>query len=207
MATRRDLSPGRPASSASRAVTYEAVVARATRRFVAEGSLDIQGLADSLAVSRATLYRVITDQDRLLGDVLWVLTARTLRIAEREAVGTGVDRLMDISRRFHALVQDFPPLRRFTDLEPERAFRVLFTTSGRVHERTVARWSQVTRQAEATGEVQLPFDADQFSEMFVRLGETMLWSDLLGASAVDVALWERVQRSLFTLSLAPDAPR
>lgn len=186
----------------SRAVSYDEVVERGIHLFVREGTLRVADLTKALAISRATLYRVISDQDRLLGDVLWVLSARTLAEAEREAAGTGVDRMMDISRRYQAMVRDFQPLRRFTEAEAERAFRVLFTAAGGTHARTVGSWVRLFRDAQRTGELELPFDADQFAEMFVRLGETMVWSSLVGARAVDLALWEHVQRSLF--SLAPD---
>ncbi len=198
---RRDPADVPTSTPTARVVSYEHVVDRATRWFAAHGSVNPTDLAESLSVSRATLYRVISDQDRLLGDVLWVLTARTMRIAEHDASGTGVAWVMDVSHRFHDQVQGFDPLRRWTATEPERAFRVLFTASGGVHERTVAHWTSLLRHAEESGELTLPFEAGQFAEMFVRLGESMLWSDLLGASAVDVALWADVQRSLFTLTL------
>jgi hypothetical protein len=192
----------RRSGGSQRAVSYDEVVERAIHLFVREGTLRTIDLVAALAISRATLYRVISDQDRLLGDMLWVLSARTLAAAERAAEGTGVDRMMDISRRFQAMVREFQPLRRFTETEAERAFRVLFTAAGGTHARTVGTWTRLFRDAEAAGEIALPFDAGQFAEMFVRLGETMVWSDLVGARAVDLALWEHVQRSLFTL--APD---
>lgn len=201
MATRLHAPLARPAVTSSRVVSYEDVVERAIRMFVAEGSLSVPRLADALAISRATLYRVITDQDRLLGDVLWVLTARTMAIVEREATGTGIDRVVDIGHRFHAMVKEFAPLRRFTETEPDRAFRVLFTATTGLHDRSVQRWAGIFRAAEDAGELELPFDAGQFSEMYVRLGESMLWSDLLGHNPVDVDLWADVQRSLFTLRL------
>lgn len=187
----------------SRVVGYDEVVARGIHLFVREGTLRVVDLTQALAISRATLYRVISDQDRLLGDVLWVLSARTLADAERQAEGSGVDRMMDISRRYQAMVRDFQPLRRFTEAEAERAFRVLFTAEAGTHARTVGSWVGLFREAEGTGEIELPFDAEQFAEMFVRLGETMVWSSLVGARAVDVTLWEHVQRALFSLAPGP----
>lgn len=186
-----------------RVVSYEDVVREAVRHFVRSGGLDVRELTAALAISRATLYRVIDDQDRLLGDALWVLAARTLRLAEEQATGRGVDRLMDVGQRFHAMVQAFGPLQRFTEAEPERAFRVLFTAAGGLHERTVARWTELFHDAAASGEVELPFDAHQFAEMFVRLGESMLWPHMLTGSPVDEDVWRQVQRSLFSLPLDP----
>lgn len=204
MGGRRFLDDARRPSTTSRVRSHDEVVEGAARWFAREATIDMQAIADALAISRATLYRIAGDQDQLLGDVLWLLTARTTAIAEQAARGSGVERLMDTSRRFQALVRDFSPLRRFTEQEPERAFRVLFTAGGDVHRRTVAHWTALLQTAAAAGELTLPFPAEQFAEMFVRLGESMLWSDLLGGSPVDVALWEQVQRALFDLHLRED---
>lgn len=182
-----------------RVVDYDDVIRAAIHLFVETGSLDVSALAEQLAIGRATLYRIIDGQDQLLGDVLWVLADRTIGIAEDRARGTGVDRLMDISGHFHEMVRGFDALRQFTETEPERAYTVLFTHVGRVHERTVLRWTRLLRSAESAGELQLPFPADQFAEMFVRLGESMLWADLLGTTPVDVDGWQRVRRSLFVI--------
>lgn len=186
-------------------MTYDDVVRHGIRYLAQHGNLSPTGLAEAMAISRATLYRVIADQDRLLGDVLWSLAAASMDRAEREATGVGVERVMDVARRFHGLVQGFGPLRSLTQQEPERAFRVLFTPAGAVHERAVPRWAALFRREEQAGSMVLPFDADQFAEMFVRLGETMLWSDLLGARSVDVDLWDRVRRTMFTLTLDADS--
>jgi hypothetical protein len=61
----------------------------------------------------------------------------------------------------------------------------------------VAWWADAFRHAAAGGDVALPFAADELAEMFVRLGESMLWSELIAGRQVDVALWERTRRSLF----------
>lgn len=190
----------------TRVVDYAEVTRAAIHLFVETASLDVQQLANRLAIGRATLYRIIDGQDRLLGDVLWILAERTLTEAKRAAQGDGVDRLIDLSRRFHEMVRDFDALRRFTESEPERAYAVLFTPVGRVHERTVERWAALLADAEDSGHVQLPFPSEQFAEMFVRLGESMLWADLLGSAPVDVDDWQRVRRSLFTMGDRSQSP-
>ena len=182
-------------------VKYRDVVRAATHLFVEQGVLDMQELADTLAIGRATLYRLIAGQDQLLGDVLWVLTDRTIDMATNAAAGAGVDRLLDVSRHFHSMVRDFEPLRRLTTEKPDLAFRVLFTPAGGVHQRTVDRWTQLLDDAEAAGELKLPVDAAQFAEMFVRLGESMLWTDLLGTGDINVDEWDAVRRSLFAPGL------
>jgi hypothetical protein len=187
----------RPVAERRRVLSYEAAVHMAARRFARHGALDMQALADDLSVGRATLYRVVGGRERLLADVLWVLSARTLRMAADSTRSSGVDRFVEISRRFHDLVLAFDPLRRFTEEEPELAFRLLFMPAAGVHQRVVAWWADTLRRAAADGDVALPFAADELAEMFVRLGESMLWSELIAGRQVDVALWERVRRALF----------
>ena len=70
-------------------ITYEAIVAGARRHFLREGTIDMERLAQELAVSRATLYRAVDGRDRLLGDVLWSLAERTYAQA-RNAVSSQV---------------------------------------------------------------------------------------------------------------------
>src|SRR3954467_10934199 len=56
-----------------RAVSREQVTAGACRLFLERGTVDMDELALRLAISRATLYRVVHGRDQLLGDVLWRL--------------------------------------------------------------------------------------------------------------------------------------
>ena len=79
------------------------------------------------------------------------------------------------------------------------AFQVLFTPVGAVHERTVDRWAAIFEDAAVAGDLDLPFEGGQLAELFVRLGESMLWADLLGSRALDRGLWEAARRSLFRL--------
>jgi hypothetical protein len=51
-----------------RVITYEAIVAGARVQFLREGTIDMERLANELAVSRASLYRAVDGRDRLLGE-------------------------------------------------------------------------------------------------------------------------------------------
>lgn len=179
-----------------RVLTYEQALRRAVHQFVRDGAVDMTSLADEIPVGRATLYRVVGSRDRLLGDVLWVLAERTLERAEEEATATGVDRLIQISRRFKELTLGFEPVRTFLRAEPETAFRVLLTPAGRVSERVVGRWAETFTEAVERGELTLPFDVDRFAYIFVRIGEAMLYSDLLAGLEPDLDVSETAQRLL-----------
>src|SRR5690606_31732972 len=127
-----------------RVVDYPTALAAARRRFVATGALPMDALAGDLWISRATLYRVVGNRDRLLGDVLWRLAHATLRgvtRTARESGLVGVDRLLYLSRLFRTRVARFPPVQRFLHDDPADAVRILTTSAGGVHARMVAAWA------------------------------------------------------------------
>lgn len=157
-------------------------------------------LADDLWVSRATLYRVVGSRDRLLGDVLWYLARRTLDTAINDAQSaglTGVERLLAISQRFNDDVAAFAPMQRFLRDEPADAVRILFATPARVHERAVEAWAQLFRQALESGELEsLPFAVDETAFVFVRIGESILYGNMLAGIVPDGRLSEHLRRTL-----------
>jgi hypothetical protein len=182
----------------SRVLRYPDALTCARARFLADGTIDMQALADELAISRATLYRVVGNRDRLLGDVIWDLGARTLQRAIRETSPerTGVDRIIETSRRFNEYVVTFEPLRNFLRSEPLTAFRVLFSPAGRVHERAVAAWRMMLEETAERGEIVLPFDVDRVAYILVRTGESMLYADLIGGREPDIDLAAITQRAV-----------
>jgi AcrR family transcriptional regulator len=186
------------ARSLSRVLSYDDALSRARAYFLPNNTLDMKALSDELGVSRATLYRVVGNRDRLLGDVIWDLGARTLRRATQETSpdSTGVDRIIETSRRFNEYVVNFAPLRDFLRNEPLTAFRVLFSPTGRVHERAVSAWRAMLEEAAEKGEVVLPFDVDQLAYIIVRTGESMLYADLIGGREPDIELAAITQRAV-----------
>lgn len=153
-------------------------------------------LARALNVSRATLYRVAGSRDRVLGDVLWSQGSRAMRRIVATTPGTGVDRLVAIAERFNHGLVAYRPLRRFVHEDPATAFRVLFMAEGRVHARFVRLWRDLLLTAERAGELRLPLDVDDAAYVFVRVGESMLYADLLIGREPDIEVSARVQRAL-----------
>ena len=178
-----------------RVVAYDQVVAAAEALFHRTERLDMDELARAVSVSRATLYRVVGSRDRVLGDVLWRQGSRLLDRVAAAASGTGVDRVVLIAERFNRRLLGYPPLRRLLREEPQTAFRVLMMAEAGVHTRFVSRWRELLAQAEGDG-VRLPLALDDAAYVFVRIGESMLYSDLLGGREPDVALAAQVQRAV-----------
>jgi len=92
-------------------------------------------LATSMAVSRATLYRVATSQDRLLAEVLWRMAERALERARAQRSQDGIEGVLEVVRHFSRQVLASRALRRFVDNEPETLTRVL--SDGVVHRRAI----------------------------------------------------------------------
>ena len=179
-----------------RVIEYSQVLAVAERLFHRDAALDMEALATDLAVSRATLYRVAHSRDRLLGDVLWRQGSRAMQRVLATTPGTGAERLVEVAQRFNAGLVAYEPLRRLLHDDPVTAFRVLFMPEARVHLRFVEMWRDLFVEAQARDELSLPFDADEVAFVFVRIGESMLYADLLSGLEPNVALAARVQRAL-----------
>jgi hypothetical protein len=182
----------------TRVLAHEDALAAAKKQFLAEGTLDMEALADALTVSRATLYRVVGNRDRLLGDVIWEFGARTLERAIRETPAdvAGIDRIVETSRRFNEYVVAFEPLRTLLRNEPLTAFRVLFSPAGKVHERAVSAWGEMLEELAERGEIALPFDVDRVAYVLVRSGESMLYADLIGGREPDINIAAITQRAI-----------
>jgi AcrR family transcriptional regulator len=179
-----------------RVITYDAIVVGARRHFLREGTIDMEQLAQELAVSRATLYRAVDGRDRLLGDVLWGLAERTYTEARRGVTGRGVEAILEISDRFAEAVTTAAPFRRFLEREPQTALRVLLTPAGGVHDRAVALHREIFAEAFAGHEDELLGDLDTLAYLYVRLRESILYADIMSGRQPDPEVAERAVRAL-----------
>lgn len=179
-----------------RVISYDEVVAAGQRLFHQSSGLEMDGLAQALSVSRATLYRVAGSRDRVLGDVLWAQGSRVMRQIVASTPGTGVDRIVAIAEQFNARLVAYQPLRQFIRDDSAAAFRVLFMAEARVHGRFVEMWRELLHSAEQAGELTLSLDVDDVAFVFVRIGESMIYADLLSGREPNLALAAKVQRAL-----------
>lgn len=179
-----------------RVISYEQVVAVAERLFHSTGRVDMDQLARAASVSRATLYRVCGSRDRVLGDVMWLQGSRLLRRTAAATGGAGVDRVVEVAERFNRALLSYEPLRTFLREDPVTAFRVLLMAEARVHSRFVELWRELLEHERERGALPLSLPVADAAYVFVRMGESMLYSDLMGDREPDLALAARVQRAL-----------
>jgi len=101
--------------------------------FLSGRRLDMGELAQELSISRATLHRRIGSRDRLLGEILWSLSAASITRLWPACVGRGAAGVADFVSEYVRLANDSPPFRDFLRREPERALRLLSEARGYLH--------------------------------------------------------------------------
>ncbi|MCG8914559.1 QsdR family transcriptional regulator [Actinokineospora sp. PR83] len=181
---------------ARRVVSREQVVLGASRFFLRHGTVDMDRLATALAISRATLYRVVHSRDGLLGDVLWLLAERLLVRARQQRRRGGDDGVLEVTQRFTDQLRGSAPFLAFLRGEPETAARVLFNATGGVHRRAVSAQREILREVHGPGAPWSPSALDQLAYLYVRIVESMIYAELLGGAPLDPDLAERAARAV-----------
>jgi AcrR family transcriptional regulator len=169
-------------------------------RWVREGRrLDMQGLADELGVSRATLFRRAGGREELLSKALWALTERTLATAAAQWAAERPDGELHTpgtGRRINATVSESKGLRQLLDDEPALALRVLTNPQGRVQSGIVAFVGDLLRRDMAEFGLAPVAEPGALAYALVRLGESFLYADVLADRKPDVDTANRLQQAL-----------
>lgn len=163
-------------------------------------------LALTLAVSRATLYRVISSRDRLLGEVLWRLAEGSLGRARARRERDGIEGVLDVIRWVSNDFLDSKPYRHFIATEPEAATRVLFHPASGLHRRGVGAMKDVFDDAAPAGPW-IVDDPDNVAYLLVRIVESLCFAELLAGTQPDRDLAERSFRALLVQACTPRQSR
>ena len=177
----------------------EEAVERAARWFIDCRRLDMQGLADELGISRATLFRRVGGREALLGRAMWAVTERSLAVAakrwERDRPAEALHTTGSL-RQFNAIVAESKGLRRLLDDEPTLAMRILTDPRGRIQSGIVAAIEETLRWDMDEFGIDPIIDPGDFAYALVRIGESFLYADVLAARKPDVEKANRLQRAL-----------
>lgn len=150
----------------------------ARQSFTAGERIDMQALANTLGVNRATLFRWVGNRDQLLAEVLWSLAQPALHRAIEQAWGHGAARVADALTRFVVAVSAQEYFTHFLRREPERALRVLTTEAGVFRARLVADIEDLLFRETDAGAV-FPAPIPQLAPVVVRLMESFCYGDAL----------------------------
>ncbi len=154
------------------------------RRWWIDGKrLNLSALATELGVGRATLMRWVGNKELFLGEILWSLYKdvfdTAVENADRKVELRGVDYLVHIYDEINRVLTGSEPFQRFLQQDPEFALKVL--TSGRsgMQQRLIGVWKALFDEQIAAGAIAPQMDSYNLAYFIVRIGEGVVYSDLI----------------------------
>ncbi|MFI6867800.1 QsdR family transcriptional regulator [Nocardia sp. NPDC050406] len=184
-------SPGRPASA-----TKQEVVELARHAFLNGDRVDVQSIAATLGLSRASIYRWFGSRDGLLGAVLASELEHLLTLADSRRKSTGVHRILEVLDRTSHWLAASEPLRLYLENERLVGLRVLTASDGPVQPKAVAAVEELIARTEAEDGYQASLDRPLLAYTLVRLLEAFLYSDNAAGIRGDVDRLRQVQAAL-----------
>ncbi|WP_181724002.1 QsdR family transcriptional regulator [Nocardia gipuzkoensis] len=177
-------------------VAKDDIVQRAVATMVAGQRLDLGTLAAELHISRATLFRRAGNRDQLLSEALWWLAERSLATSAGRWRQSWGDRVRDHDGGLRSvwIMTDHaarsgrdPSLQKLLAEEPVTAIRALTDPMGAMQPRMVAAVRQLLeRDVDAAGLRPL-VDLDTLAYGVVRLGESILYADIVAGRQASVS--------------------
>lgn len=184
-------SPGRPASA-----TKSEVVELARRSFLAGERVDVQAIAATLGLSRASVYRWFGSRDGLLGAVLASEFESLIALADARRTASGVRRVLDVLDRTSHWLAASEPLRLYLENERLIGLRVLTASDGPVQPKAVAAVEELIARAESEDGYRATLDRALLAYALVRLLEAFLYSDSAAGIRGDVDRLRQVHAAL-----------
>ncbi len=138
-------------------------------------------VAEQLGIGRTTLYRWIGEREQLIGEVFGLLVDEWVTLVEAQAGGEGVERVLDIMRRFLQFAADSAPLTEFTEREPALALRLMMDRNGRTAERS----HQALRRLLDTWTPTLAV-SQQIVDVITATAITLVWANLATGQPPDI---------------------
>jgi AcrR family transcriptional regulator len=189
--------PGRPA-----AATRADVVAAATRRYLSEERIDVQAVAQELALSRATIYRWFGSRERLVGEVVASMAERRLVVARERTRGQGARALLRAFERYNRELAEAPAFRAFLahERDHEQTLHLITSPEGTVAPRIMAQIEELIRAEIEAGAYEPPIPPDALAYSIVRMAQCFLYNDMAFDRPTDVDRLRDVQAALLGIS-------
>ncbi len=172
---------------------------RLARRWLLDGRrLDMRALSAELGVNRVTLYRWVGSRERLLVEILWSLTERTIMDLWADLSSTAGPRVPPALERWVRATLDQPGVRRFLHGESEFAMRLLTLRSGGFQPRLFALIRELIGEDVADGRVATPLTVDELAYTVVRICESYVYLPAITGEDPDPDVLGRVLAVLVT---------
>ena len=165
----------------------------ARRAFLAGERIDMQRLAADLGVNRVTLYRWVGNRARLLGEVAWELSERTIdRLLERSRARGG-DRIAEVITGYIEAVRTNEGMCKTVAQEGPVAVRLFTAKDGEVQPRLVDKYRSILEAEVASGAFTPAAPLDEIAYALVRVTEACVYLDVLVGQHPDL---DRVARMI-----------
>jgi AcrR family transcriptional regulator len=159
----------------------------AQRLFQAGQRVDMQSLARSLGVDRATLYRWVGSREQLLAEVLWNLMARTVQRL-RAASGAGRRPVAaDVITGAATATMTNAGMQRFLEREGDLALRLLTTKASEFQHRLIQLIAEVVDADRRSGHLHSAVPAADLPYVLVRIMESYVYLSLITGDEPDAA--------------------
>jgi len=173
----------------------------ARRAFQAGDRIDMQALARTLGVDRATLYRWVGSREQLLSEILWSLiepTIGNLRKNHGDATVTadGQSPAAAIIIAAVRAVVDNAGMQAFVDREGDLALRLLTTKASDFETRLTTLIGEVLGAEATAGRLDATIPMDDLPYVLVRIMESYIYLPLITGEPPDPARAARVISAL-----------
>jgi AcrR family transcriptional regulator len=159
----------------------------AQRVFQAGQRVDMQSLARTLGVDRATLYRWVGSREQLLAEVLWNMMSRTVQHMRQSAVAEPGPVAADIVTGAARAAMTNPGMQRFLEREGELALKLLTTTASEFQQRLIQLIADVVDTDRRNGHLHSPIPAADLAYVLVRIMESYVYLSLFTGDEPDAA--------------------
>ena len=149
--------------------------------------LDMQSLARTLGVGRATLYRHAGNRERLLDEVIWWRARLALAAAATETAHLhGVPRMVGLIGSILRAVDADPALHTFLEHDAEAALRILTGSRSVVQHGMSAALERMVDLETQRGHFTTELDTPTLAYAIVRVSEAFLYSDIIADRTPDI---------------------
>ena len=181
----------------------------ARRTFLAGTRVDMQVLARTLSVDRATVYRWVGSREQLLAEILWSLIEPTIANLRKTHCHAGPSAVPGqspavlgqspaaavITDTVRAVIAN-PGMQRFLDREGDLALRLLTTKASDFEARLVALITDLVSEETSAGRLTAAVPMDDLPYVLVRIMESYIYLGLITGEHPDPDRAARVINAL-----------
>lgn len=153
--------------------------------FVNAKRIELQKLARTLGISRATAYRWAGSAEQLIGDVLASLVEDAFKHILATSTAQGSEKVLEVLERGMRAAHQFVPLQQFLAANPTLGLRVVASKHGPVQKRTMQLLQDLIQEEVDAGRMHLSVTPATMAFALTRLVESFLYADLITDTRLD----------------------